>query len=194
MLMYILERDKRKVQMLDLYFTNLDDVTVVNDEFEHFMQTTSVQCVVSPANAFGLMDGGYDLAITQWFGIQLQERVQKYIVDNFYGEQPVGTSFIIETGKENQWLIHTPTMRTPERIVDTRVIYHCMRTALIVARQHNIKSIVFPMFGGLTGGVKPQVAAGMMYEAYRQIQTPPMAIGWNYADESEKALGRVLLR
>lgn len=194
MQIYILERDKRKTQMIDLYFSNIDDVTVVNDEFEHFMQTTSVQCVVSPANAFGLMDGGYDLAITKWYGEQLQNRVQKYIIDNFCGEQPVGTSFIIKTGKDNQWLIHTPTMRTPERIIDPRIVYHCMRTALIVAKQNAIQRVVFPLFGGFTGGLKPQVAAGMMYEAYMQIQNPPTTIDWNYADKTEKELNRVLVR
>lgn len=44
------------------------------------------------------MDGGVDAAITQFFGKQLQKKVQKYIISNYEGEQPVGTSFIIETG------------------------------------------------------------------------------------------------
>lgn len=44
------------------------------------------------------MDGGVDAAITQFFGMQLQKKVQKYIITNYDGEQPVGTSFILETG------------------------------------------------------------------------------------------------
>lgn len=36
--------------------------------FTDFMDTYDVECVVSPANSFGLMDGGYDLTITMWFG------------------------------------------------------------------------------------------------------------------------------
>ena len=45
------------------------------------------------------------------FGKQLQKRVQKYILDNFEGEQPVGTSFIIHTEKyAHPYLAHTPTM------------------------------------------------------------------------------------
>ena len=140
------------------------------------MKSTKVQCVVSPANSFGIMDGGYDLALTKWYGEQLQERVQKYIMKNYYGEQPVGSSFIIDAGRDNQYLIHTPTMRTPEKIVDTRVIYQSMRTTLIVAKQNKIKSILIPMFGGLTGCVRPQVVAEMMYLGYRQIMKPPKKI------------------
>ena len=113
---------------------------------------------------------------------KLQERVQQYIIDNFYGEQPVGTSFIIETNKDNQYLIHTPTMRTPEEILDARIIYQCMRTTLIVAKQNNIKSILIPMFGASTGNVKPQVVAKMMYKAYEQINNPPKKIDWIYAE------------
>jgi O-acetyl-ADP-ribose deacetylase (regulator of RNase III) len=48
---------------------------------------------VNPANSFGMMDGGIDAAITAFFGIQLMERVQQRILDDFLGEQSVGTSF-----------------------------------------------------------------------------------------------------
>jgi hypothetical protein len=57
------------------------------------------------------MDGGVDAAITLFFGGQLQKKVQKYILENFEGEQPVGTSFIIETDNDKHpYLAHTPTM------------------------------------------------------------------------------------
>jgi len=147
------------------------------------MKDNKVNCVVSPANSFGLMDGGFDLAITKWYGDQLQKRVQKYIIDNYYGEQPVGTSFIIETGNENEYLIHTPTMRVPERILDARVIYHCMRSALIEAKKHNIESIVIPMFGGTTGCIPSNIIASLMYEAYKQLQDVPQELNWEYANK-----------
>lgn len=67
------------------------------------------------------MDGGVDAAITQFFGTKLQKKVQQYILENFEGEQPVGTSFIVETGKffhfsyqsddpKHPYVAHTPTM------------------------------------------------------------------------------------
>lgn len=184
----LLERDLQKCKFLELYFDSAPEVEIVCDEFQHFMKTCQVQCVVSPANAFGLMDGGYDLAITEWFGEQLQERVQQYILHHFYGEQPVGTSFLIDAGRDGQALIHTPTMRTPQRILDPQVIYQCMRTTLMCAAEHNIESIIIPMFGGLTGGVRPQLVADMMWRAYRQLKNPPERIDWNYVETVEIAL------
>lgn len=185
---YLLERDLRKCKFLELYFDSAPEVEIICDDFQHFMETRQVQCVVSPANAFGLMDGGYDLAITEWFGDQLQKRVQQYIIHHFYGEQPVGTSFLIDAGRDGQSLIHTPTMRTPQRILDARMIYQCMRTTLICAAEHNVESIVIPMFGGSTGGVRPQLAADMMGRAYRQLKNPPEKIDWNYVGEIEIVL------
>lgn len=179
---YLIERDFNKFKYLQLYFKD-ENVILVNESFEKFIKNTRVQCVVSPANSFGLMDGGYDLALTKWYGKELQERVQKYIIENYYGEQPVGSSFIIETRKDNQYLIHTPTMRTPEKIVDTRVIYQCMRTTLMVAKENDIKSVLIPMFGGLTGCVRPQVVAEMMYLGYRQIMGNHKEISWDIIEE-----------
>ena len=149
------------------------------------MQKTNVECIVSPANSFGLMDGGYDLAISEWFGPQLQKNVQQYIIDNFWGEQPVGTSFIIDANEKGQKIIHTPSMQTPREIVDPFVVYQCMRTTLMCAYQNNVKSILIPLFGGGCGGVHPQTIAKMMKLAYDQIHNPPDKLDWSYADIAE---------
>ena len=181
---YLIEKDYNKFKYLELYFKTYakGKVKVVNMDLKTFLMNNRIQCVVSPANAFGLMDGGYDLELTQWYGTQLQEKVQQYIINNYYGEQPVGTSFIIETNKDNQYLIHTPTMRTPEEIVDARIIYQCMRTTLIEAKKNKIESILIPMFGAHTGNVKPQIVSKMMWKAYEQINNPPSKIDWQYVE------------
>ncbi len=184
MKIYLIERNIAKFSCLKTYFDQ-EAVELVNESFEKFMLNNHVQCVVSPANSFGLMDGGFDLALTDWYGDQLQERVQQYIIDNFYGEQPVGSSFIIETKKNNQFLIHTPTMQTPQLIEDPRVIYQCMRSTLIEARRNNIESILIPMFGGACGGVKPEIVAKMMWLAYKQLKNTPSKIDWDYAMDVE---------
>lgn len=77
------------------------DYPNVNVFYGLFEELDSFDCLVSPGNSFGLMDGGMDAAITKYFGDQLQQRVQKEIINNFYGEQPVGTSFIIETNNNH---------------------------------------------------------------------------------------------
>lgn len=178
MKIYLLDRSLTMTLWWKDYFANCSNVEIVCDDFAKFMKTHNIQCIVSPANSYGLMDGGYDLAITNYFGQELQKQVQKYIVDNLYGEQPVGTSIIININ-DYQKLIHTPTMRLPSRIKDPMVIYHCMRTCLMTALNNNIESIVIPAFGGSCGHVDFQIIAEMMYNAYYQVFNPPKEINWD---------------
>ena len=185
MKIYIIDRTWDKLKYAQLYFYGCDDVECVCESLDTFLDNHSVDCVVSPANSFGLMDGGYDLAITEYFGDQLQNRVQKYIIDHYYGEQPVGTSFIIESGVPGCAIIHTPSMRTPQEIKDPLVIYQCMRTTLMCATQNNIESILIPLFGGGCGEVHPKLIAEMMWKAYLQIKKPPQTISWDYVEEHE---------
>ena len=150
------------------YFDGIDDVEIVNDYIQSY-DLNKVDCLVSPANSYGLMDGGYDLALTKMFGDQLQKMVQNYIIDNLYGEQPVGSSIIVDIPNTNKKLIHTPTMRIPSPIVDSEIVYTSMRSTLICALKNNIKSIIIPAFGGTTGMVPMEIIAKEMFKAYIQI-------------------------
>lgn len=182
MKIYLLDRKAIMEDCWSAYFRNEPDVTVVCDNLAHFLDTIEVDCVVSPANSYGLMDGGFDLALSGYFGWGLQERVQEYIVKNFKGEQPVATSFIIDTGKDDIMLIHTPTMRRPFAVKDPMIVYQCTRTSLMCALENNVESIVIPAFCGEYGEVSPKVIAKLMYEAYKQIMNPPSHIDWDYAE------------
>ena len=181
MKIYLLNNNAVMTKLWGVYFEGGSDVTVVFNDFKQFMETTEVECVVSPANSYGLMDGGYDRAISEWFGWDLMKIVQKYIIEHFKGEQPVGTSFLIETSVKDIKLIHTPTMRVPSAIKDPMVIYHCMRTCLMTAMDNNVKSIVIPAFGGECGAVRYPTICEMMFHAYQQIMNPPAEITWDYA-------------
>ena len=169
MKIYLLDNNPVICKTWNLYFEGEREVEIECDDFKHFMDTTDVECVVSPANSFGIMDGGYDLAISEWFEWKQQDLVKDYIQKHYYGEQPVGTSFIIDTDVKGIKLIHTPTMRTPSPIKEPLIVYQCMRTTLMVALDNNIKSIIIPAFGGLCGGLSPQVICEMMWKGYRQI-------------------------
>jgi O-acetyl-ADP-ribose deacetylase (regulator of RNase III) len=189
MKIYLLDINKDMAKCWKEFFNNEPNICVVCSDFAEFMRKTRVDCVVSPANSFGLMDGGYDAAITKWFGDQLQQRVQQYIIDKLRGEQIVGTSFIIDSGKDDQYLIHTPSMRTPQKIRDPLVTYSCMRSCLITAYENKVKSMVIPAFGGLTGDVALNIIAELMYKAYMQIKTPPpSSISWDYVNKNKLLL------
>ncbi|GAA0728481.1 hypothetical protein GCM10009430_37690 [Aquimarina litoralis] len=53
-------------------FKEFPEVQIVNGKFELVRE---FDCLVSPANSFGLMDGGIDLAIRNYFGMKLQYNV-----------------------------------------------------------------------------------------------------------------------
>lgn len=58
------------------YFNGISDVEIANDNIEYY-DIDDIDCLVSPANSYGLMDGGYDLALTRIFGDELQQSVQQ---------------------------------------------------------------------------------------------------------------------
>lgn len=105
-------------------FSDLQKVEILNGYFE---QAPDFDCLVSPANSFGLMDGGVDAAIIKFFEAELQSKVQKHILEVYLGEQPVGSCFILETGNsKHPYLANTPTIRVPMEISRTDNIYRAM--------------------------------------------------------------------
>ena len=106
------------------YFSQFPSVAITQEPFEWI---PSFDCLVSPANSFGMMDGGMDAAITKFFGVSLERKVQDSIINDYLGEQPVGTSLIVETEHcKHPFLAHTPTMRVPMIIKDTDIPYMAM--------------------------------------------------------------------
>ncbi len=176
------------------HFEGLPNVECMQGRFE---QLDAFDCMVSPANSFGIMDGGVDAAITRYFGHDLMLAVQKRVVEEFLGEQPVGTSMIVETGHAaHPFLAHTPTMRVPMPISRTDCVYVAMWAMLLAVRRHNLQSdrpmsiVACPGFGTGIGQVPMQEAARQMALAYRHFLHPPRAITWQFATARQDAIGR----
>ena len=94
-----------------------------------FQNVPDFDCVVSAGNSFGLMDGGIDLALVQFFGPPLEIAVQKMIGRDYLGEQPVGTCAIVPTGNtRHPFVAHAPTMRVPMTISRTDHVYLALYT------------------------------------------------------------------
>lgn len=141
-------------------------------------------CIVSPANSFGIMNGGIDAAYTERFGPQVQERLQKVIRDHYWGELPVGHAVIVPTDDpEFPWLASAPTMRVPEEISRTINAYHAFRAVRMAVERHNsderaaaprwkIESILCPGLGTATGKLDYELCARQMMCAYRAPEWP----------------------
>ncbi len=152
-------------------FDSCDSIEIHNISFGDFMvEHPDIEGIVSPGNSYGLMTGGYDSAISEHFGAELYSLVQEQLLNEYIGEQPVGTCMIVDIPDKGKKLLHTPSMRTPEVLIDSRIVYQCMRSTLVVATQNHLKDIIVPAFGGLTGGVPYSIIAKLMYMAYEDVR------------------------
>lgn len=140
---------------------------------------TPADAMVSPANSFGIMDGGLDLAIRDALGFEVQRRVQKLIVERHHGEMPIGAAEIVPTDDERwPFLIAAPTMRVPESVANTLNAYHAFRAILLAVKRWNetaerpIKSVVCPGLGTGIGHVDERRCAVQMRVAWKQVTGP----------------------
>jgi O-acetyl-ADP-ribose deacetylase (regulator of RNase III) len=136
----------------------------------------SSDALVSPANSFGYMDGGIDLAYRRFFGMEIQRRVQERIRADHFGELPVGQAIVVATHHPQfQFLVVAPTMRVPDRIADTVNVYLAFRAALLAVIRHNGSSskttekIRVPALGTGVGAVPIDRAARQMHAAHTSV-------------------------
>ena len=136
----------------------------------------TADAIVSPSNSFGYMDGGIDLAYRDFFGPEIEARLQRHIQTQHHGELPVGQAVVIDTQHHSiPFLVSAPTMRVPAVIEDTVNAYLAFRAALLAVQRHNesaarpIKSLMSPGFGTGIGAMDFQRAARQMAAAYRAV-------------------------
>lgn len=167
------------------HFAEVEEVEIHHKPFQ---ELEVFDCIVSPANSFGLMNGGLDKYLVEFFGKELEKRVQQYILEHYAGEQPVGTSFIIETNhQKHPFLAHTPTMRVPMNIRGTDHPYAAMKAMLLAVKQHNrlseqrIQTVACSGLGTMIGGFPASLAVAQMRLAYDVVSNPRHADNWTTA-------------
>jgi O-acetyl-ADP-ribose deacetylase (regulator of RNase III) len=191
MRLILVDRGREFCDVLQWQFRSYPEVQIVCGKFEdlpHF------DCVVTAGNSFGLMDAGMDLAVVRYFGTHVMEQIQKQILEDYLGEQPVGTCIIVPTNHlTHPFVAHAPTMRTPMNIQGTDHVYLALWAALTAVHRHNrtasrkIDSLACPGLGTGTGGVDSPEAALQMCLAYEHYNHPPKFLNSSVAqDRHEK--------
>ena len=128
-----------------------------------------VDALVSPANSFGFMDGGYDYLLTQVLGEHVQKRLQQEIANLPEKELLVGKTLTVPTDHETwPYLISAPTMRVPMVLGNTSVNAYLAALAVFIELRTNpnISSICMTGLGTGVGKVPFDVCARQMREAY----------------------------
>ena len=167
----------------------------VRTELGRWESLSDHDCFVTAGNSYGIMSAGIDAAVVNRFGASVQDAVQLRIMNEFLGEQPVGTAFLVPTGHAGVPLLcHAPTMRVPGDISLTDNVYRATRAALLAIHRHNrdaerpIRTVVFPAFGTGFGGVAPDEAARQMAVAWKLFLEPPYPPNWDRIVQREKLI------
>jgi len=188
----IASRSKDTADEIRWSVRDLPDIEVHLGSFE---SVPSFDCVATAGSSFGLMDAGMDLAVLIFFGMHIQEQIQKRILDDFCGEQPVGIAFLVETGQlDHPHVAHAPTMRIPMNIAGTDHVYLATWATLLAVRQHNrtaqrkVETLVCPPFGAGTGGVSGIEVGFQMKLAWQHFKATPTVFTPSFAHSRQERI------
>jgi len=163
----------------------------------------SVDCdaLVSPANSFGYMDGGLDLAISQFFGWHVQDRLQQMIREKHYGELLVGRAEIVPSDHAQiPFVISAPTMRVPMILRESVNVYLAMRALLLLVKHgkfdsgerisSQVQKIAVPGMGTGVGQVATDICAWQMKNAIDDVikENRPFPSSWHEAQTRHQLL------
>lgn len=153
-------------------------------DFRDLVPEKDYDCVITPGNAFGIMDGGFDKVVADKFPI-----LQKFVwegIERYRGnELAVGQPIHIFITQSLQ-VIYSPTMRFPGPVESKDAPYVAALHAFAQIKkvmQHTptkIENVVMPLFGTVTGGVPPESSLAQIEYAYERIfaATQP-AVVWS---------------
>ncbi len=184
MMIQLVDRNKEMCNQWKLQFEDCNDIVIYCGDFF----SLKTDCIVSPANSFGFMDGGLDLAISKKLGWALEEKLQEIIRKSPMGEILVGQAELIETGDKNiPFCVSAPTMRVPMILKDTPNIYLATKAALNLIKNNSlIKTVTFSGMGTGVGQVPYDICAKQMKQAYLDIYKNEYKFPSNWDDAQVK--------
>lgn len=194
------DKNINNLEALENQFSDLPNITFTNAD----IVSVKADCIVSPGNSYGCMDGGVDRFINYSLNY-ISTTVKNMIKTKYNGEQPVGTTMLIKLEKNdlssNNWkyLAHTPTMRIPKDISTSDNAYIAFRSLLRKINSHNLKnsdkinSVVVTSFCSGAGSMKPDTSAKQMRIAYN-LEMSNNDPGWNIANTIESQLASTFHR
>jgi O-acetyl-ADP-ribose deacetylase (regulator of RNase III) len=192
---HLVDRDPQLVAAWREVFKDFSEFIVERRDFFEL----HADAMVSPANSFGIMDGGLDAAIRDTLGPVIEARVRDMLVVRHHGELHVGGAEIVETG-DTRWPLHVvaPTMRVPDDVSRTVNAYVAFRAILLAVRRHNlagttppIRSLLCPGLATGVGAMPPRRCAAQMRIAYRQVSEDPKRLPFTVIHETHAKMRTV---
>ncbi|KAH7929074.1 macro domain-like protein, partial [Leucogyrophana mollusca] len=144
-------------------------------------------CIVSPANSYGIMDGGFDYYLSAAFSpskdiMALTRLVQSAIKSRYYGFAPPGSCILVPDLPPNRFACRIiavcPTMRLPTELQWHKdIVYNTMWALLVEIERWNqaandddkIKKVLMTGLGTGVGRIAPDVCAQQMALAVKHF-------------------------
>ena len=189
---FLIDRSQSLVDRWKEQFSDCSAVEAIAGDYFH----RPADAMVSPANSFGIMDGGLDLAIRDALGFEVENRLREVIVERYHGELPIGCAEIVETNDRRwRYMVAAPTMRIPEPIPFTINAYLSFRAVLLAVENFNkglgkreIDSLVCCGLGTGIGTISASKCAMQMRAAYQVMKTPSRIPSYQGIHAFHKAL------
>lgn len=161
-----------------------------------FQTIENFDAIVAAGNSFGIMSGGIDLHIKNFFDEKRNGRVPGHILDNmsvqsfvkekidneYLSELPVGSSILVETFvEEHPFIVYAPTMRAPMFLdPSNNNVYNSTLSAVTTIARHNanpinerkIETVLFSGMGTGTGFYPLDRTAKQMVFAFMKLLSP----------------------
>ena len=150
---------------------------------EHLASGRQYDAIITPGNGHGHMTGGFDGALIDVFGQELDERVRADIERNWLGELPVGNARMYHLGREEAtWVVYSPTMRVPKILeANSEAPYISTLAAFQRINRYNlnkpklephITDILLPMMAGGTARLDAHTVVRQMQLALMRAVAP----------------------
>lgn len=168
MIIQLVDRNQGMCEAWEKEFGSEPNVNIHQGDFFDL----PTDCVVSPANSFGFMDGGLDMVISQKLGWGVMTNLQEHIAQHYFGEQLVGQACIVETDNpEIPYVMSAPTMRVPMILKDTVNVYLASKAIFyqLMTNDKGIEKITISGLGTGVGRVPYNVCAKQMKQAYDEM-------------------------
>ena len=164
---YLVDTNPILIKEWEKSFADYPNVHIIMNNILSIAENT----IVSPANGFGLMDGGIDADYQEYFGSQLQRRLLKQISMLSEGVLKVGEAILIKTNNQKiPYMISAPTMEIPEIVNYTNVFFAMSAILRVAYKNRNIVNKIFcPGLATGIGKVDEEDAAIEMCNAYKSF-------------------------
>jgi len=158
------------------YFADLPNVEIVHGSIK---EIPFFDCVVTAASSVASANS-VDASTLRFFGEDVEKLLQNRIQEVYLGEQPIGTSLILETNHAlHPFIAHTPSLRMQMSIAGKDHVYQAIWSTLLAIRQHNklyynslqnqINIVAIPGLGTSFGSVPVDEVARQMSMAYQNF-------------------------